>query len=79
MFLVHPDNYYEFQNMQCFYFGEHMVKRLDDALSAITWPEDAMPEVDIPARLDAIDQALAALQAQRDSVADSLDEAGFSG
>lgn len=58
-------------------FGDQIEKRFSDALDQFDWPEGGLSLEERRARLEAIDQELETLNAERDNLANDLMSAGM--
>jgi hypothetical protein len=63
----------------CWFFGEQILKRLDDAVVSLDWPKNAMPVAERKRRLEEIGAQLAELNRQRNALAGELTDAGLRG
>lgn len=62
-----------------FYMGDRIAERLSDLLSALPWPEDAVPVSQRSKMLADLDKEIAELTKERDALAQQLVVAGLAG
>jgi chorismate mutase len=62
-----------------YYFGDIIKQRMGDALDSIDWPENAIPREERAKRIAEIDTDLSDLKAQRNALAQELQNAGMAG